>query len=295
MLLLALVGLFISPLRAARPDGDTQRIIERILSARVAHERTRPKGERVAYAAFLDFDGTIIDGDITEGMAGRKGRPGYTGLAERAILAGLSRDYAGRTGFEAYMAEYERRLARDHGEAYAWGAEQFADLGPEREGRLRALVDEHFAKVLEGKLFSSSVAVIRALQSAGVRCYVISASPTPFVHGARVFFRNIPLQDLSGIDRRRDSSGHLLDPIVNFGPGKILRLRQLLRRAGGKTVVLAAFGNSWSTDGPFLRYVSRIEKGVAVMINGGKPPLKRHGLTLVSQRRTLEMGATPLR
>ena len=63
-------------------------------------------------------------------------------------------------------------------------------------------------------------------------------------------------------------------PIPN-GEGKVENLREfVLSRPNG--VAVAAFGNSYSTDGAFLRYVATQPslpggaKGTAVMINGGK-------------------------
>ncbi|MCX8124876.1 MAG: hypothetical protein N3F66_12050, partial [Spirochaetes bacterium] len=45
---------------------------------------------------------------------------------------------------------------------------------------------------------------------------------------------------------------------------------------------IAAFGNSYHTDGPFLRYVAmqKLPAGtpIAVMINGGTPPEEYKGL-----------------
>ena len=45
--------------------------------------------------------------------------------------------------------------------------------------------------------------------------------------------------------------------------------------------ILAGFGNSFGTDGPFLKYISeqkfQVGKPISVMINGGNSPIKYEG------------------
>ncbi len=78
-----------------------------------------------------------------------------------------------------------------------------------------------------------------------------------------------------------------------YGEGKVENVRSIvLSRPNG--VAIAAFGNSYSTDGAFLRYISTQPslpggaKGTAVMINGGRnvPGYTEHFIT-VSQSETV--------
>ena len=78
----------------------------------------------------------------------------------------------------------------------------------------------------------------------------------------------------------------VVHPVPN-GEGKVENVREfVLARPHG--VAVAAFGNSYSTDGAFLRYVATQPslpggaKGTAVMINGGKtvPGYTEHFITV---------------
>ena len=67
-------------------------------------------------AAFWDFDGTIINGDLTEGR--HLGVGDYTGLFERALLAGLIPEFAGKNGFKRYQDNYRQKKSTQ--EAYVY-------------------------------------------------------------------------------------------------------------------------------------------------------------------------------
>ena len=119
--------------------------------------------------------------------------------------------------------------------------------------------------------------MMRALEKAGVENYIISASPELFVRAAAQSLR-LPAERFRGI-RVHVACGRITTRIeypVPDGEGKVDNLRDIvLARPHG--VAVAAFGNSYSTDGAFLRYVATQPslpggaKGTAVMINGRKP------------------------
>ncbi len=118
--------------------------------------------------------------------------------------------------------------------------------------------------------------MLRALEKAGVENYVVSASPELFVANAAATLP-LPRERLRGI-RVHLSAGYVTTQILYplpMGEGKVELVRELvLARPHG--VAVAGFGNSYSTDGAFLRYVAKQPslpggaKGTAVMINGGK-------------------------
>ena len=266
----------------ASADKETKAIVDAILRLKDFHEARLQEGEtKLRYAAFFDFDGTIIKGDITEGD-----KELYVGLAEKAVKEGLARDYAGDDGFLALTAKYEELLAQSHEKAYVFVAEQFANLGNEQKRRLRKLVTEHFQSTLYKHIFVSSLTYINELSKAGIDVYIVSASPEVFVKGAVTCLPQIPLRNMSGINRQRNEKKRLLCPIVNYGQGKILRIRHLISQLPEKAIAIAGFGNSWSTDGPFLKWI-RNEGGISVMINGGKKPNDTKGIWLVRQEKTL--------
>lgn len=266
-------------------DTHAAALVAEILALRDAHREAHGAGAR--YAAFLDLDGTLLHGDVTEGLAGDGEHAGFLGLFEVAARAGLARGYGpGELGYLALMADYRARLAAEGLEGYLWAIARFDDLEPDDEAALRALVEHHAREVLAPWVFRSSQEVVRALRDADIELYVISASPSAFVESARVFLPEICPTRLSGIDRSTDARGALRDPLVNYAEGKTTRVQRLLEGPGGPRVPLAGFGNCWRTDGPFLEWIAS-QGGLAVMINGGPPPRRFEGLRLVRQRATV--------
>ena len=245
--------------------------------------------------AFWDFDGTIIKGDISEGLfeneKERTGKQLYKGLIEETILAGLSTVYKGPVGWKQYeevdyprMNEIGRWLAWPYN-AQIYGGVPSADLD--------AFCSQKVAEVYRKWYFASSVAIWQALEKAGVENYVVSASP-------EIFVRNTA--ESLGVTRGRTRAirveidgGRMTTKVVHpvpFGEGKVENVRQLvLSRENG--VAIAGFGNSYSTDGCFLRYIVTQHlpggaKGFALMINGGKEKPGFEGLfKLVEQDETV--------
>lgn len=245
--------------------------------------------------AFWDFDGTIIKGDISEGLfeneKERTGKQLYKGLIEETILAGLSTVYKGPGGWKQYeevdyprMNEIGRWLAWPYN-AQIYGGVPSADLD--------AFCSQKVAEVYRKWYFASSVAIWQALEKAGVENYVVSASP-------EIFVRNTA--ESLGVTRGRTRAirveidgGRMTTKVVHpvpFGEGKVENVRQLvLSRENG--VAIAGFGNSYSTDGYFLRYIVTQHlpggaKGFALMINGGKEKPGFEGLfKLVEQDETV--------
>ena len=245
--------------------------------------------------AFWDFDGTIIKGDISEGLfeneKERTGKQLYKGLIEETILAGLSAVYKGPGGWKQYeevdyprMNEIGRWLAWPYN-AQIYGGVPSADLD--------AFCSQKVAEVYRKWYFASSVAIWQALEKAGVENYVVSASP-------EIFVRNTA--ESLGVTRGRTRAirveidgGRMTTKVVHpvpFGEGKVENVRQLvLSRENG--VAIAGFGNSYSTDGCFLRYIVTQHlpggaKGFALMINGGKEKPGFEGLfKLVEQDETV--------
>lgn len=245
--------------------------------------------------AFWDFDGTIIKGDISEGLfeneKERTGKQLYKGLIEETILAGLSTVYKGPVGWKQYeevdyprMNEIGRWLAWPYN-AQIYGGVLSADLD--------AFCSQKVAEVYRKWYFASSVAIWKALEKAGIENYVVSASP-------EIFVRNTA--ESLGVTRGRTRAirveidgGRMTTKVVHpvpFGEGKVENVRQLvLSRENG--VAIAGFGNSYSTDGCFLRYIVTQHlpggaKGFAMMINGGKEMPGFEGLfKLVEQDETV--------
>jgi len=227
------------------------------------------------FLCFWDFDGTILHGDCCEGHA-EGGRVIYSGLLEEIILAGFAGAYpANAQGVAKGIFDY-RRLERENGAgtAYAFLAQM---LEGAREEEVFGLAARHFRTRQMEHVFESSFRMIEGLRTMGVIVHVISASPD-------VFIRAIATELGLDVDRSRGirtaiQDGRLtaqLDHPVTYGSGKTAAVMEEVTRAhrehpDKQVFVLAGFGNSHHTDGPFLDHIAdqALPAGqpLAVMIN----------------------------
>ena len=234
--------------------------------------------------AFWDFDGTIIKGDVSEGLV-EKGEQRFKGLIQRTIEEGFSFVYRPEDGWKRYReVDYPRLNEMGRWISWPFNAQIYAGT---RVADLDAFCVREYDRVYRKWYFASSIAMLHALEKAGVENYVVSASPELFVANAAATLP-LPRERLRGI-RVHLSAGYVTTQIVYplpmgegkvlyplpMGEGKVELVRELvLARPHG--VAVAAFGNSYSTDGAFLRYVAKQPslpggaKGTAVMVNGGK-------------------------
>lgn len=244
-------------------DGIVADILAEVAKLRAADPQAVP-------IAFWDFDGTVIKGDISTGLV-EDGRETYPGLVRVAVEAGFSPIYRGPAGATKFLYDdYVRMQA--FGRFLAWPA-----IGQMFHGAsvrdLGALCRSHADRVLRPWVFASSQKIIDALAKAGVESQIVSGSPDVFVKSAS-HIANIPSERAVGI-RQKVVGGHLSTELVyplSMNEGKIEVIREVLR-ARPHAVAVAAFGNSYWTDGPFLKYVATQPlpggaKGTAVMVNG---------------------------
>ena len=244
----------------------TERILQNVAKIKAAAPDAVPM-------AFWDFDGTILKGDITEGLE-ENGVVRYNGIVQRTTEAGLCPVYRGEAGWRQYVErDYPRMNAIGRWLAWPYNAQMYAG---ESVAAIDAFCEAECEAVYRKWYFTSSLEMLRALEAAGVENYIVSASPELFVRAAakslalpRGRFRGIRVE-LNG-DR---VTSNVVHP-VPYGEGKVENIRSIiLSRPNG--VAVAAFGNSYSTDGAFLRYVATQPSlpggaaGTAVMINGGK-------------------------
>jgi phosphoserine phosphatase len=247
-------------LQAEEPDDS--RIIERILQTREKILETAPGTNLAASAVFLafwDFDGTILKGDCSEGLKVGD-RPVYPGLAQVAIENGLSELYPHVGGFERFWTDYTNMDTRiGHWLAYPFIPQMLR--GAKADEVLR-LSQSHFANTLSNYLMASSVKIMRALERGGVESHVLSASADLFVKGAAQSL-GLPAGHIHGI-KLRTRNGRLTEELiypVTWNIGKLERLRQIVAEIEGgpgakKVFVLAGFGDSYNTDGPFLKFIA---------------------------------------
>ena len=240
--------------------------------------------------AFWDFDGTIIKGDIGYGFTDSDGN-GYPSIIEHTIRAGFSSVYSGEDGFRAWGRDYARMEQIGHWLSHAFDAQMYA-------GAETAALDASCTRWIAEKgirkwYFASSVAIWKELEKLGVENYVVSANIEPLVRNAAPSL---------GIPRGRvratrvvETGGRLTTRVVYpilYGEGKVEAVRELVL-ARPRGVAVAGFGNSYSTDGNFLRYIATQKlpggaRPLSMMINGGAEPGKYKGLfRLVTQTETV--------
>ena len=273
-LLLALVCSAAQLGRAACPHAATaERHAEPIIQQVLANVKLIKAADPTAVPmAFWDFDGTIIKGDVSEGLV-EKGEQRFKGLIQRTIEEGYSTVY-GRGEWKRYReVDYPRLNEMGRWISWPFNAQIYAGT---RVDDLDAFCVREYDRVYRKWYFASSIAMLRALEKAGVENYVVSASPELFVANAAATLP-LPRERLRGI-RVHLSAGYVTTQILYplpMGEGKVELVRELvLARPHG--VAVAAFGNSYSTDGAFLRYIAAQPslpggaKGTAVMVNGGK-------------------------
>jgi phosphoserine phosphatase len=255
------LALSLLPLGHAEEPDDSL-IVQRILRTREQILKTATSTNLAGTAVFLafwDFDGTILKGDSSEGLK-EGGQTVFRGLAQLAIENGLSELYPPDGGFARFWSDYTNMDMRiGHWLAYPFIPQMLR--GAKADDVLR-LSQSYFVSTLSNYLMASSVKIIRALERGGVESHIISAGADFFVKGASQSL-GLPASHIHGIElRTRD--GRLTEELnypVTWNAGKRERLQQLAeaieRKPGaGKVFVLAGFGDSYDTDGPFLKFIA---------------------------------------
>ena len=276
---LVVVGL---ALAASAVEEHVDRVVDEILSS-VA--KLKASDSTVLPMAFWDFDGTIIRGDISVGLQ-EDGVERHQGMIHAGILAGFSPFYRGEEGCRQFDRDYAR--LNEIGRFIAWPfiGQAFAGVKVADFNRFCA---QRVRDVYSKWYFASSVAILRRLEAAGVENHIISGSPNLFVKNAAESIGLTP-------DRMHGNSlavdGGILSTRIEYpvttGEGKVEVLRRLVN-ARPHAVAVAGFGDSYRTDGAFLRYIVRQTlpggaKGFALMINGTHKAPEFEGLfTCVNQ------------
>lgn len=224
------------------------------------------RNEKMKEIAIWDFDGTIIKGDCSEGLDDSE-KLSYKGLITESILAGLSNQYKGEDGVKKFFEEYNSLLKTgDKKAAYTYVTKIF--VGTEQK-KLEQFSENYFNEVMHSFYFSDSIKNMKELKEKGVENFVISASLEAFVVGASKTL-GIPVDHIVGIKVKIDN-GLMTDEVIEpvpFAEGKVAIMKEIEKKYKAKA--LYGFGNSYSTDGPFLYEISN-QGGQSTMINGGKP------------------------
>lgn len=276
--------LLTSMIPALAEEPDDARIIGHVLDTRAAIIKATGDTNAI-FLAFWDFDGTTMKGDCSEGLQ-ENGRLIFPGLAQLAIEHGLSEIYPPNGGFEKFWSDYTNMDARvGHWLAYPFIPQMLR--GARAEDVLQ-LSRDHFANTLSNYLRASSVHIIHELERGGVQSHIVSASAELFVQGAAASL-GIPTNHIHGIQVRiRD--GRLTEELVyplTWNIGKREKIQEIASAAsreasGRKVYVLAGFGDSYHTDGPFLEYIAKQKlpagSGISVFYDNPDAPAEYQGL-----------------
>ena len=282
-------GLMLAALGTVRAEEpDDSRIINHIFQARdeiLQRMGTTNSLPPPVFLACWDFDGTILKGDCSEGL-NVDGKLIYPGLVQCAIERGLSSLYPPDGGFGTFWTDYTNMEAR----IGPWLAYPFIPqiLRGAKVDDVLQLSRRHFAGTLSNYLMASSLKIIRALAQGGVEPHIISAGADLFVKGAAESL-GLPAHRIHGIElRARD--GRVTEEIVypvTGNIGKLEKLRAILAQRerespGRRVLVLAGFGDSYPTDGPFLKFIATQSlpagKPIAVFYDSRKEPDLYRGL-----------------
>jgi len=255
---------------AGLPEAHVEKVVARVLE-NVA--KMRAADPAAVPMAFWDFDGTIIRGDIGDGLQ-IDGKEAYRGLVDEVILGGFNPIYSGEDGVRQWRDDYRRMAKIGPWLSQGFDSQMFAGVSAEE-------LDAFCVKTIEAGrysdwYFASSMAIWKAMADAGVENYVVSASIEALMRNTASTL-GIP-RDRIRATRVVLEGGRWTTKVVQpipYGEGKVDAVQDIVR-ARPHGVAIAAFGNSYSTDAPFLRYVATQPslpggaKGTAMMINGGK-------------------------
>ena len=267
---------------SAGVEEHADRVISDVLASVAKLKAADPKAVPMA---FWDFDGTIVKGDITTGWVG--GREVYPGLFRACAEAGYSATVRTPADVDAFLGDTYSKL-KSVGRFVAWPALGQVFAGAV-EAELEGFCRRHAEKTFRPWVFASSEKILRALDKAGVENYIVSGSPDIFVKGASVC-AGVPRSRSVGI-RQRIAGGRLtaqLEYPQSMNEGKVENVREIVN-ACPHAYAVAAFGNSYWTDGPFMRYVATNPlpggaKGVALMVNGGEAPAEYRGFFICAEQ-----------
>jgi len=270
---------------AAPAEPHAREVVQELTALRSAVLASSPAPKNPRFVTFWDFDGTILAGDCSEGWVSNN-VPVYQGLAEKSILAGFSQIYRGPAGWRHFWDDYQRFDERPgHWLAYPYIPQMLR--GASRKD-IDALARSAFEEEYRHCFFAASVDLLRGCSAGGIEAHVISASAECFVRGAAAA-AGIPAPQMHGI-RVVERDGKLTEELVypvTWAEGKVRCIETIIAEAkkqdpDREIFVLGAFGNSYSTDGPFLSWTAKRQlpgglKPVVLMINGGQPPAQYQG------------------
>lgn len=265
-------------------NHSTNEIVASILNTKRQLEERFEQSKKTLYLAFWDFDGTILKGDCSEGLI-ENDKQIFLGLVELGIRNGFCSEFRGDEGVLAFWKKYRDMEEVDKREAYLFLPRIFHGT---KESQIRELAKKHFQTTLQRYYFPDSIYIFEKLREANIESHIVSASANFFVKGIE---DTLPINPdrIYGIETEIENGVVTKKEIhpVTYAEGKREKIKQVVQsilseKQAEQVVLLAGFGNSFHTDGPFLKYIVEqnleVGKPIAVMINGGEAPIEYRGL-----------------
>ena len=225
----------------------TENLEKKIKSKNRGSKECTKTNDPAQFLAFWDLDGTIIDGDITEGRR-RKDGLDYKGLLEILIEENYIPDYKGKEGWKLFWEEYCNIGFEKQSCLFA--AKCFSKLSTENQQAIRERCQIEIKNKLTNYFFTFSLKLLYNFKQQGIRNIIISASPQTLVEQV-VPFLPIDKEDAYGVDFDLYKQG--TDKIVTYANGKVERIKSILKNKQFTPIFCA--GNSFRSDGPMLDYI----------------------------------------
>lgn len=232
-------------------------------------DQIKVQNPNTQFLSCWDFDGTLIKGDIGEGLY-TEGKHEYCGLVEEAIIHGFIPRYSNHHGLQQFWQKY-KDLAKEHSllKAYKFLVDCIYTIPRTRRDEFKELcirlVDEHISKYF----YSQTRALMASFNNKKIIPIIISASPQILIDSVIHHFPVDP-QFAFGVSDPKENK-----QIFNYGEGKVARIdavsKLLKEKLNTNIVAIFAAGDSWANDGAMMQRVCK-NGGLSLCINPYSSP-----------------------
>ena len=214
------------------PQADAEKLLKQIKQV---------KAMGLTPSTFMDFDGTIVQGDVVEGTP-------FTGLDEILIGLGFSSCFPAGD-FARFKHQYDTMYGANSNQGLALGLTVFNGANV---NEIEEAVLTQYKEVYSKFFWQKMVDLLNCLRSLGVKNYVVTASPTIFIRAAKSF---LSIDGVYGVDVEI-SNGALTNKItaIPYNLGKRSAVESILAKNKSLVPVLGA-GNTINGDYPMLSLI----------------------------------------
>lgn len=213
--------------------------------------------------AVFDHDGTLIHGDITEGIE-EKAIPGVLKAIidkkalKKEALSNIPEEF--RNNAWAY---YKKLEAQSRQKAYEWYPTLFAGYD---QNEIMQMSDDIYQNVFKNYRHPEMIKLVKFLKMNGYEIFIVSASPDLLVKAA-AFHWGIPRENIFGIEIPVNEKGILKAEVVKpitYAKGKVHAILNKIKARPGDALIIA--GDSLKTDIDMLK-LAKERNSLAIMVN----------------------------